>query len=181
MEQIYTLFPVLSSDKFNVSNFTKKMSYIFTAWPAQRVCIFCILWMAQSTSKHSTGRVAVIFKSCYFQNLVFYTLLCSFFAVFAVWLVCALKELQAPKHHAQMYTESEYSQLAQLDSGLVLPCIATIVQIVHLLNNGLPISISWHCLVSSLNLAHRWSLKMETSRYEFIGNITVVHKQMFRQ
>ena len=81
-------------------------------------------------------------SSCYFQNLVFYTLLCSFFAVFAVWLVCALKELQAPKHHAQMYTESEYSQLAQLDSGLVLPCIATIVQIVHLLNNGLPISIS---------------------------------------
>ena len=48
-------------------------------------------------------------------------------------------------------------------------------------NNGLPISISWHCLVSSLNLAHRWSLKMETSGYELIGNITVVHKQMFRQ
>ena len=43
MEQIYTLFPVLSSDKFNVSNFTKKMSYIFTAWPAQRVYVLHFL------------------------------------------------------------------------------------------------------------------------------------------
>ena len=64
-------------------------------------------------------------------NGTIYTLLCSFFAVFAVWLVCALKELQATKHHAQMYTESEYSQLAQLDSGLVLPCIATIVHLLY--------------------------------------------------
>ena len=37
-QQLYTSFPVLSSDKFNVSNFTKK-SYIFTAWPAQRVYV----------------------------------------------------------------------------------------------------------------------------------------------
>ena len=43
MEQLYTLFPVLSPEKFNVSNFTKKMGYIFTLWPAC-VCVAFFEW-----------------------------------------------------------------------------------------------------------------------------------------
>ena len=109
MEQIYTLFPVLSSDKFNVSNFTKK-SYIFTAWPAQRVYI---LHSLNGTIHQQTQHRK---SSCYFQNLFFYTLLCSFFAVFAVWLVL-YKNYKPQNTMPKCILSLEYSQLVQLDSG----------------------------------------------------------------
>ena len=108
-QQFYTLFPVLSPDKFNVSNFTKK-SYIFTAWPAQRVYI---LHSLNGTIHQQTQHRK---SSCYFQNLFFYTLLCSFFAVFAVWLVL-YKNYKPQNTMPKCILSLEYSQLVQLDSG----------------------------------------------------------------
>ena len=55
-------------------------------------------------------------SSCYFQNLFFYTLLCSFFAVFAVWLVL-YKNYKPQNTMPKCILSLEYSQSAQLDSG----------------------------------------------------------------
>ena len=131
-QQLYTSFPVLSSDKFNVSNFTKK-SYIFTAWPAQRV--YMLHSLAQFTSKHSTDRHRK--SSCYFHNLVSYTdIHCS-----ARFLPClpfglCIKRITSPKTPCPN-AQSELSQLAQLGCYLALPRLS-----ISFMNNGLPISIS---------------------------------------
>ena len=69
-------------------------------------------------------------SSCYFQNLFFYTLLCSFFAVFAVWLVL-YKNYKPQNTMPKCILSLEYSQLVQMDSGLVLPCITTIVHLLY--------------------------------------------------
>ena len=48
MEQIYTLFPVLSSDKFNVSNFTSQRVYVLHSLNGTiytLLCSFFAVWI----------------------------------------------------------------------------------------------------------------------------------------
>ena len=91
----YTWFPVLSPDKFNVSceQFHQKDGLHIQS--VASVCMCCILWMAQSIQCSARSLLCLPCGLC----------------------IKSFKELQAPKHHAQMHTESEYSHLAQLDSG----------------------------------------------------------------
>ena len=132
-QQLYTSFPVLSSDKFNVSNFTKKELHIHSVASPACVCFASFEW------HNPPANIAQEEQLLFSKSGFLYTALLVFCRVCRV--DCALYKLQAPKHHTQMHTDSVLLSLSILNQlnwcYLALPPSS-----ISFMNNGLPISIS---------------------------------------